>query len=66
MIAVHLREILRDLPLAEGIIQRVVDQLRLDTEARGLVAIDRQRQCSAAGLLVGGDAGELRQRLQLG
>ena len=47
VIAVELREILRDLALAEGVVQRVVDQLRLDAEARGRVAVDRQRQRGA-------------------
>ena len=44
VIAVELREVLRHLALAERIIQRVVDQLRLDAVARRLVAVDRQRQ----------------------
>jgi hypothetical protein len=55
VIAVQLREILRDLALAERVIQRVVDQLRLDAVARCVVAIDGQRQRRALGLLVGGD-----------
>ena len=65
VVAVDLGEVLRDLPLAEGVVKRVVDQLRLDSESRGLIAVDRQGQRRAAGLLVGGDAGQLRQRLQL-
>ena len=48
MIAVELGEILRDLPLAERVVERVVDQLRLDAEARCLVAVDRQGQRGAA------------------
>ena len=43
VIAVDLREILRDLPLAEGIIERIVDQLRLDSVTRRGIAIDGQR-----------------------
>ena len=39
-IGVELREILRDLALAEGVVERVVDHLRLDAEARGRVAVD--------------------------
>ena len=65
VIAVHLAEVLGDLALAECVIERVVDQLRLDSEARRLVAVDRDGQRCAAGLLVGGDAGELGQRFQL-
>ena len=41
VIAVELGEILRDLALAERVVQRVVDQLRLDAVARGGIAIDR-------------------------
>ena len=65
VIAVELREVLRDLALAERVVERVVDQLRLDAEARRLVAVDGQRQRRAAGLLVGRDAGELGQVFSL-
>ena len=65
VIAVELGEILRDLALAERVVQRVVDQLRLDAEAGGGVAVDRQRQRGALGLLVGGDVAQLRQRPHL-
>ena len=66
VIGVDLGEILRDLPLAEGVVERVVDQLRLDAEARRHVAIDRQRQRRAGDLLVGGDVAQLRQAAELG
>ena len=66
VIAVELGEILRDLALAERVVERVVDQLRLDAVARGRVAVDRQRQRRALGLLVGGDVAQLRQCLHLG
>ncbi len=66
VIAVELGEILGDLALAERVVQRVVDQLRLDAVARGGVAIDRQRQRGALGLLVGGDVAQLRQLLHRG
>ena len=46
VVAGELREILRDLALAEGVVQRVVDQLRLDAVARGLVAVDRRASAS--------------------
>ena len=60
MIAVELREILRHLALAEGVVQRVVDQLRLDAVARGGVAVDLQFKRGAFGLLVGRDIAQLR------
>ena len=66
MVAVELGEILRDLALAERVVQRVVDQLRLDAVARGGVAIDLQLQRGALGLLVGRDVAQLGQRLHLG
>ena len=55
VIGVHLREILRDLTLSERVVERVVDQLRLDAKARSGVAVDRKLECRAFGLLVGGD-----------
>ena len=66
VIAVELGEILRDLALAEGVVQRVVDQLRLDAVARGGVAVDLELQRGAVGLLVGRDVAQFRQRLHLG
>ena len=66
MVAVELGEILRDLALAERIVERVVDQLRLDAVARGSVAIDLQLQRRALALLVGCDVAQLGQRLHLG
>ena len=39
---IHLGEVLGDLPLAEGVIQRVVDHLRLHAEPRRLIAVDRE------------------------
>ncbi len=47
VIAVELGEILGDLALAERVVQRVVDQLRLDAVARGGVAVDLQLQRGA-------------------
>ena len=66
MVAVELGEILRDLALAERIVKRVVDQLRLDAVARGGVAVDLQLQRRALALLVGRDVAQLGQRLHLG
>ena len=65
VIAVELREVLRDLPLAEGVVERVVDELRCDAVTGRRVAVDRERQRGAVGLLVGGDVAQLRQRRQL-
>ena len=50
-----------DLPLAERVVERVVDQLRIDAETRRLVPIDRQRQRRALALLIGCDVLQLRQ-----
>ena len=66
VVADELGEILRDLPLAEGVVKRVVDQLRRDSVSRRLVAVDLQRQRRAFGLLIGGDVAQLGQALQLG
>ena len=41
-----------DLPLAEGVVERVVDHLRRDPEPRRRVAIDRERQLETAVLLI--------------
>ncbi len=65
VVAVELGEVLRHLALAERVIQRIVDQLRLDAIARGGVAVDLQFERGAAALLVGGDVAQLRQRLHL-
>ncbi|GCC48217.1 hypothetical protein chiPu_0032550, partial [Chiloscyllium punctatum] len=54
VVAVELGEVLRHLALAERVIERVVDQLRLDAVARGGVAVDLQLDRGAVGLLVGG------------
>src|SRR5579862_1640511 len=65
VVGVQLREVLRHLALPEGVVERLVDDRRLNPEARGLVAVDRQRQHRAVGLLIGCDVLQLRQRLQL-
>ena len=65
VVGVHLGEILRHLALAERVVQRVVDHLRLDAEARGGVAVDGQHRGGAAVLLVGGHVAQLRQGAQL-
>ena len=65
MIGAALGEILRHLALPERIVERLVDVLRLDAEACGLVAVDDQREGAAVGLLIGRDVAQLGQGLQL-
>ena len=52
-VGIRLGKILGDLPLAERIVKRVVNDLRLNAEARRLIAVDRQRQRRALILLIG-------------
>jgi hypothetical protein len=54
----------RDDPLAECVVQRVVDLLGGHAEPRGCRAVDRQPGFEPALLLVGIDIGQLRQLLQ--
>jgi hypothetical protein len=65
VVTVELREVLRHLPLSEGVVERLVDQRRLYAEARGLVAVDDQRQRRAAVLLVGSGVAQQWQLLHL-
>ena len=65
IIGVHLGEILRHLPLAEGVVERVVDELRLNSVARRHVTIDLERQRRAGVLLIGRDVAQFWQRFQL-
>ena len=44
VVAVLLREVLRHLALAEGVVERVVDELRREAVAGGLVAVDGEGQ----------------------
>ena len=53
-----------DLALPEGVVERVVDGLRRDAEARGGGAIDDQRLGLAVQLLVGDHVGQLGQLLE--
>ena len=61
VVAVELREVLRDLALADRVVQRRVDQRRRDPEARRARAVDRQRRGTGRVLLVGRDVGDLLQ-----
>src|SRR5205823_3117915 len=62
---VRLREDRRDLTLAKGVIECIVDRLRADAEARGRIAVDDQARLQAPILVVAGDITQLRQLLQL-
>src|SRR5438445_8921646 len=64
-VLVELGEDGRDLPLAESVVERVVDGLREDPEARGAVAIDDQRLLQAGGEQVAGHVAQLWQGPQL-
>ena len=61
----HLGEVLGDLALAGRIVERIVDELRLNPVARGHVAIDAEGQRRAGVLLVGRDVAQLGQGFQL-
>jgi hypothetical protein len=52
---------LGDLALAVGVVQRVVDQLRRDGEARSLVAIDCDFELRGIGEEIARRVGKLRQ-----
>ena len=64
VVLVQLREHRRDLPLAERVVERVVDHLRRDAEPRRRVAIDRQIGLQAAVLLIARDVAQLGHALQ--
>src|SRR5262245_51628936 len=64
-ISLELGEILRDLALAEGVVEGVVDQLRRDAEARGLVAVDGDLELRGIRQEIARHVGELRQRAHL-
>ena len=51
------------LTLAKGVIERIVDRLRADAEARGRIAVDDQTRLQAPVLIVAGDITQLRQLL---
>ena len=57
---------MRHVVLAERVIERVVDDLRQDAETGRRIAIDGDGDLRGVVLRVGGDVGQLRQRLELG
>jgi len=60
VVLVELGEDGRDLALAEGVVERVVDGLGQDGQARGEVAVDDQRGHEAAVLLIARHVAKLR------
>ena len=64
MVLVQLRKDGGYLPLTEGVVKRVVDRLRQDTEPGRGIAIDDQVSLEAAILLVSGHIAHLRQLAQ--
>src|SRR5262249_41737616 len=64
-ILVRLREYGRDLALAKGVIQHIIDRLYTDAEAGRGIAIDDQARLQAQVLVVASDITQLRQLLQL-
>ena len=59
-VLVELGEDGRDLALAEGVVERVVNGLGEHVQARGPLAVHLDADLQAAGLLVGGDIRQLR------
>jgi len=53
-----------DLALAEGIVERLIDCLGRDAEARGRVAVERDAELQARSLLIGGHVFQLGQLAQ--
>jgi len=53
-----------NLPLTEGVVQRIGDGRHVDAQARGRIAVDHQVHLQALVLQVAGDVGELRQLAQ--
>ena len=66
VVLIHLRIHRADLPLAEGVIERVIDGRRCDPKSRGRNPVDHQRHSQPSGLLIGSDILQFRQLLQLG
>ena len=53
-----------DLPLPKRVVERVVDRLRRDTEARRLIAVDSDLEPGRVSQQVAGDVGQLRHCLE--
>ncbi len=66
VVLVQLRVHRIDLPLAERVVERIVDRRRRHAQARSSRPVDHQRHRQTAHLLVGRNIFELRQLLQPG
>jgi hypothetical protein len=64
-VGIELSVVLRDLPLPIGVVESVVDQLRRNAEAGGLVAVDRDLELRRIGQEITRRVGKLRQRAEL-
>ena len=62
MVLVQLRKDDGNLPLPEGVVERVVDGLRKDSQPRRRVAIDGEVGPQSAVKLVGGYIAQFRRR----
>src|ERR1700676_4427705 len=65
VILVELGENRGDLPLSEGVVQRVIDVPGQNSQPRGGVPVDGQRRQQSVIQLIGGHIAQFRQRLQL-
>src|SRR2546423_784834 len=65
-IGIELREILRDLTLAIGIVEGIVDHLWRNAETGGLIAVDGDLELRPGRQEIAGRVGQLRQRAHLG
>ena len=66
VILIHLRIHRADLPLTEGVIERVVDGCRRNAKSRGCDPVNHQRYGQASRLLIGRDIFQFRRLLQTG
>ena len=65
VVLVHLRVHRVDLPLAEGVIQSVIDCRRRDAESRGGRPVNREGYSEPSGLLISRDTFQFWQPPQL-
>ena len=61
-VRIELGEVLGNLALAIGIVECVIDRLRRDAEARGLIAIDSHADPRRVGQQIGRDIAKFLQR----
>ena len=64
MVLIHLRIHRVNLPLAESIVQSVIDGCRRDAKPRGRDPVNHQRYREPSRLLIGRDVFQFRQLLQ--